>query len=305
MISELTRTAILPIILAGNVYIGIEIAKKLYKKTRKPNTNNKTVPVRRYKQILPLDFGNNDKNGKRIVGDLVECPHVLIGGATKSGKGVTIVNLLLSILLYSIDKVEVNIIDIKELDYNEFGRLSNVKLVATLKDSIKLLEGVKEEHKKRVQILKKAGYKNIQAYNKNMPKKDRLSYIVNVIDEVAELVLTFTGDSEKAKKHKLVNLLVSITQIGRATGLHCILATQNPTVEVINSLIKSNCTTRIGLRVATPANSVALGVKDAHKIKATYGYGVLQDPHTENDNILINIPYKSDSEVSQLLKSIK
>ncbi|MBU6400387.1 MAG: DNA translocase FtsK [Verrucomicrobia bacterium] len=248
---------------------------------------------RRTKARIPLALGK-DVYGQPIVADLAEMPHLLIAGSTGSGKSVCINGIITSLLYrFSPDQLRFVMIDPKVVELQQYNLLPHlvVPVVNDPKKVILALRWVVNEMEKRYQIFAKVGVRNIKAFNerpKNKPlprpepelpltaKKEkieansegfaveldeeivvprdedivipeRLSYIVVIIDELADLMLVAPADVEMA--------IARITQMARAAGIHCIVATQRPSVDVITGVIKANIPARIAFQVAAKVDS--------------------------------------------------
>jgi S-DNA-T family DNA segregation ATPase FtsK/SpoIIIE len=248
---------------------------------------------RNSKARIPLALGK-DVYGHPIVADLAEMPHLLIAGSTGSGKSVCI-NAIISSLLYrfSPDQVRFVMIDPKVVELQHYNTLPHlvVPVVTDPKKVILALRWVVNEMEKRYQIFARVGVRNIGSFNsrpknKPLPKSEpelpltvkkekvepgaegfavevdeeivvpreedivipeKLSYIVVIIDELADLMLVAPADVEMA--------IARITQMARAAGIHCIVATQRPSVDVITGVIKANIPARIAFQVAAKVDS--------------------------------------------------
>ena len=248
---------------------------------------------RNSKAKIPIALGK-DVYGHPIIADLVEMPHVLIAGSTGSGKSVCI-NCIITSLLYkfSPDQLRFVMIDPKVVELQQYNALPHlvVPVVTDPKKVILALRWVVNEMEKRYQIFARVGVRNIASFNsrpKNKPlpetepelplkaKKEKvepgaegfavevdeeivvprddeivipekLSYIVVIIDELADLMLVAPADVEMA--------IARITQMARAAGIHCIVATQRPSVDVITGVIKANITARIAFQCASRVDS--------------------------------------------------
>ena len=246
-----------------------------------------------HKGRIPLALGK-DVYGQPIIADLAEMPHVLIAGSTGSGKSVCI-NTIIASLLYKFgpDQLRFVMIDPKVVELQQYNALPHlvVPVVTDPKKVILALRWVVNEMEKRYQIFAKVGVRNIKAFNerpkdKPLPTKepelplmarkeklepgaegfavevdeqivvprdedivipDKLSYIVVIIDELADLMLVAPADVEMA--------IARITQMARAAGIHCIVATQRPSVDVITGVIKANIPARIAFQVAAKVDS--------------------------------------------------
>jgi len=239
------------------------------------------------KARIPIVLGK-DVYGKPVVADLAEMPHLLIAGSTGSGKSVCINAIIASLLFrFSPDELRLVMIDPKVVELQQYNVLPHlvVPVVTDPKKVVLALRWVVNEMEKRYQIFAKAGVRNIASFNsrpkEDLPKEqgelplesegndegvateidekivvpreddivipDKLSYIVVVIDELADLMMVAPSDVETA--------IARITQLARAAGIHCIVATQRPSVNVITGVIKANIPARIAFQVASKIDS--------------------------------------------------
>lgn len=199
------------------------------------------------KSDLSFSLGK-DVSGQPWVSNLDPLPHLLIAGATGSGKSVQINGLILS-LLYSNspDDLKLILVDPKRVElslYNEIPHLLTPVITDTTK-TINALRWVVSEMDRRYQVLQNAGKRNIASYRKEV--SDDMPYIVVVIDELADLMSVAAKEVEGA--------IVRLAQMSRAVGIHLVLATQRPSVDVITGLIKANVTARIAFSVASQTDS--------------------------------------------------
>jgi DNA segregation ATPase FtsK/SpoIIIE, S-DNA-T family len=244
------------------------------------------------KARLPIALGK-DVYGHPVIADLADMPHMLVAGSTGSGKSVCI-NAIIASLLYRFapDQLRFVMIDPKVVELQQYNALPHlvVPVVTDPKKVVLALRWVVNEMEKRYQIFAKVGVRNIKSFNdrpKTPPKPsepelpltsnkekveissegfaveldeeivvprdediiipDRLSYIVVIIDELADLMLVAPADVEMA--------IARITQMARAAGIHCIVATQRPSVDVITGVIKANIPARIAFQVASKVDS--------------------------------------------------
>lgn len=220
---------------------------------------NQSVALVNLRDILSADSFKNRKSdltfslGKDVSGQpwvvsLDPLPHLLIAGATGSGKSVQINGLILS-LLYSNspDDLKLILVDPKRVElslYNEIPHLLTPVITDTTK-TINALRWVVSEMDRRYQVLQNAGKRNIASYRKEV--SDDMPYIVVVIDELADLMTVAAKEVEGA--------IVRLAQMARAVGIHLVLATQRPSVDVITGLIKANVTARIAFSVASQTDS--------------------------------------------------
>ena len=217
------------------------------------------------KYKLPIALGI-DIGGKPIIADLSELPHLLIAGATGSGKSVCINNIILSILYkLSPEKVKFLMIDPKRVELNVYNGIPHllIPIVTDASQAIKVLNWSISEMEKRFKIFAEAGVRNLDGYNEyviNMNNEtEPLPYIIIVIDELADLMLTSPVKAEES--------LCRLAQMTRATGIHLIIATQRPSVDIITGSIKVNFPSRIAFAVSTQVDSrTILDVNGAEKL---------------------------------------
>ncbi|MEN3189438.1 MAG: DNA translocase FtsK [Atribacterota bacterium] len=214
---------------------------------------------------LPIALGI-DIGGRPIIADLTELPHLLIAGATGSGKSVCINNIILS-FLYKLgpERVKFLMIDPKRVELNIYNGIPHllIPIVTDATQSIKVLNWTISEMEKRFKIFAEAGVRNLDGYNEYIRnvKSDTstLPYIIVIIDELADLMLSSPVKVEEA--------LCRLAQMTRATGIHLIIATQRPSVDIITGSIKINFPSRIAFAVSTQVDSrTILDVNGAEKL---------------------------------------
>jgi S-DNA-T family DNA segregation ATPase FtsK/SpoIIIE len=291
----------------GKGAIGVEI----------PNTKPALVVIREVlsseefrdaRGTIPLGIGKSVA-GTVVVGDLTEMPHLLIAGATGSGKSVCI-NAILVTLLYRLrpDELKLLIIDPKKIELGSYNGLPHllIPVVTEAKKVALALNWLVAEMERRYDYLSKAGVRNIAAYNArpiDRSKKsaeeelpDRLSYIVTVIDELADLMMITPVDVEMA--------IMRLAQLSRSVGIHLIIATQRPSVNVITGVIKANFPARISFQVATKVDSRT--VIDANGAETLVGNGdLLFMPPGTSKLIRAQGTYVDDAEIERVVKFIK
>ncbi len=230
-----------------------------------PNKNRKIIRLR---DILESEaFRNSDspltivlgkfKDGTPCVADLASMPHLLIAGSTGSGKSAGINSMIISILYKNTpDDVRFIMIDPKGVEFSKYVDIPHllVPVVLEHEKAVSALNWARMEVKRRTSLLREAGVKNIYEYNmlvKNMGETDerkKIPYIVIVIDEFADLLMA-------QKTNELKTNVTSLAQLARAVGIHIILATQRPSVDVIGGLIKANFPARISFKLVSKHDS--------------------------------------------------
>jgi S-DNA-T family DNA segregation ATPase FtsK/SpoIIIE len=217
----------------------------------------------KFKLLIALGI---DIGGKPIIADLIELPHLLIAGATGSGKSVCINNIILSIIYnLSPEKVKFIMIDPKRVELNIFNGIPHllIPIITDTNQAIKVLNWVISEMEKRFKIFAEAGVRNLEGYNeyaRNLKNDiNALPYIIIIIDELADLMLSSPVKAEE--------VLCRLAQMTRATGIHLIIATQRPSVDIITGSIKINFPSRIAFAVSTQVDSrTILDVNGAEKL---------------------------------------
>ena len=198
---------------------------------------------------LPVVLGRGVR-GEAVFADLAEMPHAIVAGATGSGKSVCLSAMLCSLLMRKgPDELRLLLVDPKVVELQPYGRIPHMlsPVVTDMGKAMAALRWAVGEMERRYQALASAGCKNLASYNGKVRLGDRLPYIVIVVDEFADLVAT---------EGKAVEALVSrLAQKSRAAGMHLVLATQRPSVDVVTGTIKANFPTRIALRVAQKVDS--------------------------------------------------
>ena len=254
------------------------------------------------KYILPIALGKNIL-AKTIVVDLAKTPHMLIAGATGSGKSVC-VNSIICSLLYNCnpESVKLILIDPKIVElsfYNDIPHLLTPVISDPVK-SVKVLHWCVEEMEQRYGMLEQYNVREIESYNKKIYEQNsntkKMSYIVIVIDEFADLMMTSGKEIE--------TLVSRITAKSRAVGIHLVIATQRPSTDVITGLIKSNVPTRISFMVASKIDSrIILDVNGAEKLlgKGDMLYSSAQHPFPDR----LQGAYLEEEEVERVVEHVK
>lgn len=197
---------------------------------------------------LPIGIGM-DVAGKPVVADLTRMPHLLVAGATGSGKSVCINTLITSMLITRTpDEVQLILIDPKQVELSQYRGLPHLRLpvVTDMEKVVAVLRWTVLEMERRYGLFAEVGARNIVAFNDRFPDQ-RLVYLVVVIDELADMMMTAAEDVER--------LICRLAQLGRAAGVHLVVATQRPSVDVLTGLIKANLPTRIAFAVSSQIDS--------------------------------------------------
>ena len=272
---------------------------------------NATVTPVRLKEIVNTDeFRDNsskllmalgkDLAGQPIYGDLARMPHLLIAGTTGSGKSVCINSLITSILLRARpDEVKMLMIDPKMVElsiYDGIAHLLAPVVTDSKRASATLKEWVIKEMERRYKLFHDSGARNIQAYNQKRGEDEILPYILVIVDELADLMMVAATEVETT--------ICRIAQMARATGIHLVIATQRPSVDVITGLIKANIPSRIAFAVATQVDSrVILDMSGAEKL---LGRGdMLYNPIGAMKPIRAQGSFVTDKETEKIIKFVK
>lgn len=198
---------------------------------------------------LPMALGK-DTTGNPVVSDLTAMPHLLIAGSTGSGKSVGL-NTMICSLLYKATPADVRflLIDPKRLELGVYEGIPHLlaPVVTDAKEASARLRWIVGKMDERYKALQAKAVRNIEGYNKEVAPEEKLPYWVVVVDELADLMMVSAGDVQ--------NSLVRLAQIARAVGIHLIIATQRPSVDVVTGLIKANFPTRIAFQVASKVDS--------------------------------------------------
>ena len=288
----------------GRNTVGVEVPNQLRAKV-----SIREVMVKAIAQAsslrLPVYLGK-DVKGLPLTCDLAQMPHLLIAGRTGTGKSVCLNSLILSILLSRTpDQVRLLMIDPKMVELSQYGRVPHLlhPVVTDMRKAEALLGWAVDKMEERYALLARVGVRHIDAFNKltheeRMERvgedleelKERMPYIIVVADEMADLILT----AKEVETH-----IIRLAQKSRAVGIHLVLATQKPTVDVITGLIKSNLPARIAFQVASRVDSmVVLDERGAEKL---LGYGdMLFSSPGAGGLIRAQGTYVSDDEVTRV-----
>jgi S-DNA-T family DNA segregation ATPase FtsK/SpoIIIE len=294
----------------GKAVIGIEI----------PNPKRQVVALQEIladasykKSPSPLTMAlGKDIMGKPVVTDLGKMPHLLIAGATGSGKSVGLNAMILSILYKATpEEVRFLLIDPKRIELSTYQGIPHLlhPVVVNPKEATAALHWAVAEMEKRYALLSDLGVRNIEGYNQKaktmkfepgeegeLPLPRFLPYIVLVIDELADLMLVSSRDTEE--------YLIRLAQKARASGIHLLVATQRPSVDVITGLIKANFPTRISYHVSSKADSRV--ILDSVGAERLLGKGdLLFIPPGTSRLIRIHGPFVSEEEVERVVEFLK
>jgi len=280
----------------GKDVVGIEI----------PNNEIETIYLR---EILETDLFKNSKSpllialGKDIVGkpfvtDLAKLPHVLIAGTTGSGKSVGINAMILSLLYRnSPDNLKLMMIDPKMLEFSIYNDIPHLltPVITEPKKAIAGLSNMVKEMERRYKLMSDAKVKNIENYNAKFPD-NKMPYIVVIIDELADLMMTGGKDVEYS--------IARLAQMARASGIHLIVATQRPSVDVVTGLIKANLPSRISYKVGQKIDSKV--VLDTFGAESLLGKGdMLFTPPGSSTLVRLHAPFTTEEEIETIVEFLK
>jgi len=231
----------------GKPYVGIEVPNKVRATVRLKEIIQSPAFA---KSSYALTFGlGQNVAGEVVVDHLEGMPHLLVAGSTGSGKSICINSIILSFLYRNTpDQLRLILIDPKRVELNVYNDIPHllVPVVVDHKEAISALKWAVKEMERRYKLFEKSLKRDIVSYNK-MPGIEKLPYIVVFIDELADLMMLAPKEVEHA--------IVRLSQLARATGIHLVIATQRPSVDVITGLIKANITARIAFATASQVDS--------------------------------------------------
>ena len=288
--SESARIAIIP----GRNTIGIElpnsIRENVYLSEILNNSEFKKKDIK-----LPIALGKNI-SGIPIISDLTSMPHLLIAGTTGSGKSVCINTIILSLLYrHTPEKCKFILIDPKMLELSTYEGIPHLlcPVITEAKKAASVLGWVVKEMESRYRLMTKEGVRNIDSYN--LKHKLPMPYIVVVVDEMSDLMLVAGKEIE--------NYIQKLSQMARAAGIHIIMATQRPSVDVITGTIKANFPTRVSFQVSSKIDSrTILGEQGAEQL---LGKGDMLFMSSANRIIRIHAPFVSDDEIEKVNNFIR
>ncbi len=283
----------------GKAAVGIEI----------PNTSVATVSIRemlesdkfkKAKSKLTVALGK-DIGGNVVIGDIAKMPHVLIAGATGSGKSVCINTIIMS-LLYKASPEEVKLImvDPKVVELGVYNGIPHllVPVVTEAKKAAGALNWAVAEMMRRYELFKETGVRKLESYNELMESRgeDKVPQLVIIIDELADLMMVAAKEVE--------DYICRLAQLARAAGIHLIIATQRPSVDVITGLIKANIPSRIAFAVSSQVDSRT--ILDKGGAEKLLGMGdMLYYPMGARETTRVQGAFVSDAEIERILEFIK
>jgi DNA segregation ATPase FtsK/SpoIIIE, S-DNA-T family len=272
-----------------------------------PNDQQATVYLREIfvsgefaesKGKLPLALGK-DVNGMPVVADLTAMPHLLVAGATGSGKSVGLNSMICSIL-YKATPADVRflMVDPKRLELSVYEGIPHLlsPVVTDAREAAARLRWIVGKMDERYKQLQLKQVRNIEGYNKSVPPEEKLPYWVVVVDELADLMMVSAGEVQTS--------LVRLAQIARAVGIHLIIATQRPSVDVVTGLIKANFPTRIAFQVASKVDSRT--VLDGNGAEQLLGRGdMIYVPPGANKQTRVHGAWVGDEEVKAICEFLR
>lgn len=274
----------------GKSAVGVEV----------PNTKPATVTLGDVFQeypvgndwALPVGLGK-DISGKPVFMDLAEMPHLLVAGTTGSGKSVMLNNLLTSLILTTDPRqVKLVLIDPKRVELSQFARIPHLitPVVTDVKKASNALSWAVAEMERRYEVLEKHGARSLEGYNER--SEQQMPYVVVVIDELADLMM--------AAASKVEDAVIRLAQKARAVGIHLVVATQRPSVDVITGMIKANIPSRIAFAVSSQVDSRV--ILDTPGAEALLGSGdMLFKPVTSLRSSRIQGAYITENEVEEIV----
>ena len=273
-----------------------------------PNNTTQTIYLR---EILESDLFKTSASpltlalGKDIIGnpfitDLKRAPHLLIAGTTGSGKSVGLNAMILSLLYKnSPDNLKLLMIDPKKVEFSIYTDIPHLiaPIINQPKKAISALNSAVNEMERRLDLMSKALVRDIDTYNRKMAdeREEKFPYLVIIIDELADLMMTGGKEVEFA--------LARIAQKGRASGIHIIVATQRPSVDVITGLIKANLPSRISYKVGSKIDSKV--ILDSFGAESLLGKGDMLFKLSDNRVIRLHAPWSTEEEIEKITEFIK
>ena len=288
--STSARVSVIP----GKNTVGIEIPNE----TRESVSLREIISYEKFQKKdvkLPIALGKSI-SGMPIIGDLTSMPHLLIAGTTGSGKSICINTIIVS-LLYKLnpDLCKFILIDPKMLELSTYEGIPHLltPVITDAKKATSALAWTVKEMNSRYKLMSKVGVRNIDGYNAK--HKLKMPYIVVVVDEMSDLMLVAGKEIE--------NYIQKLSQMARAAGIHIIMATQRPSVDVITGTIKANFPTRVSFQVSSKIDSrTILGEQGAEQL---LGKGDMLFMSSANRIVRIHGPFVSENEIEKIVNSIR
>ncbi|WP_219025801.1 DNA translocase FtsK [Helicobacter pylori] len=283
----------------GKDVVGIEI----------PNSQSQIIYLREIlgselfqKSSSPLTLAlGKDIVGNPFITDLKKLPHLLIAGTTGSGKSVGVNAMILSLLYKNPpDQLKLVMIDPKMVEFSIYADIPHLltPIITDPKKAIGALQSVAKEMERRYSLMSEHKVKTIDSYNEQAPNNgvEAFPYLIVVIDELADLMMTGGKEAELP--------IARIAQMGRASGLHLIVATQRPSVDVVTGLIKTNLPSRVSFRVGTKIDSKV--ILDTDGAQSLLGRGdMLFTPPGTNGLVRLHAPFATEDEIKKIVDFIK
>ncbi len=247
------KTIVIKAPIPGSSYVGIELENDTFSSVYERELLE-SDEFQNFKDPLPIAIGK-DISGEIVVKSLAKMVHLLIAGSTGSGKSVFIHNIVMSLIYKSSpDDLRLIMIDPKKVEFNRYNGLPHLLTPEVVMGADKAINALKwsvKEMQRRYDLLSRAGYNNIEPYNKSELVKagqfEKMPYIVIIVDELAEIMMV--------NKKEVEACIQSLTQLARACGMHMILATQRPSVDIISGVIKNNVPSRIAFSLQSGIDS--------------------------------------------------
>ncbi len=244
---------------------------------------------------LPVALGK-DISGRAVFFDMAEMPHLLVAGTTGSGKSVMLNGLLTSLLLTTDPRqVKMVLIDPKRVELSQFARVPHLitPVVTDVKKAANALSWAVAEMERRYEVLERFGVRSLDGYNEKRPE-NQMPYVIVVIDELADLMMTSAAKVEDA--------VIRLAQKARAVGIHLVVATQRPSVDVITGMIKANVPSRIAFAVSSQVDSRV--ILDTPGAEALLGQGdMLFKPVSAMRPSRVQGAYISEAEVDEVVSA--
>lgn len=280
----------------GKAAIGIEVPNPVVAMVSLKQTLEPTMNDLADKLLVAL---GKDISGQAVTARLDKMPHLLVAGSTGSGKSVCINGIITSLLLRATpEEVKLLLVDPKKVELSYFNNIPHLlaPVVTDPKKAAFALRKIVTEMEERYEAFAAAGVRNIEGYNAQVESIDKMPFIVVIIDELADLMLVASKDVEES--------IMRITQMARAAGIHLIVATQRPSVDVITGVIKANIPSRIAFAVSSQIDSRT--ILDMGGAEALVGKGdMLFFPTGESKPLRVQGAYVSEAEVIKVVEFIK